>query len=106
MKIKKGDKVKILVGKDKGKTGKVIQIFPERDRLVIEDRNIMIKNVRPKRQGEKGQKVDFPAAISASNAELICPKCNRQTRIGHKILVIEKKKKKVRMCRKCKELIE
>jgi len=106
MKIKKGDKVKISVGKDKGKTGKVIQVFPERGRLVVEDRNIMIKNVRPKRQGEKGQKVEFPAAVSVSNVELMCPKCNRQTRIGYKVLAVEKKKKKVRMCRKCKELIE
>lgn len=106
MKIKKGDKVKILAGKDKGKTGKVIQVFPEKNRVVVEGRNILIKNVRPRRQGEKGQKVEFPAAVSASNVELICPKCNKPSRVGYKILGGEQKRRKVRMCRKCKELIE
>ena len=106
MRIKKGDKVKILVGKDRGKTGKIIQVFPEKGRVVVEGRNIMIKNVRPRKQGEKGQKVEFPAAVSVSNVELVCPKCNRQARVGYKTLAVEKKKKKVRMCRKCKELIE
>lgn len=106
MNIKKGDKVKILSGKDSGKTGKIIQVFPERNRVVVEGRNILIKHVRPRRQNEKGQKIEFPAAISDSNVQLVCPKCNKPARIGYKVLTAEKRKRKVRMCRKCKELIE
>ena len=108
MKIKAGDKVKIVAGKDKGKKGKVLQVFPEKKRVSVEGLNLAIKNLRPKRQGEKGQKIEFPAPINISNLMLMCPKCNKQTRIRYKLLdkVENKKNKKVRMCSKCKELID
>jgi large subunit ribosomal protein L24 len=106
MKFKKGDKVKIIKGKDAGKTGKIIQVFPERNKVVVEGQNIYIKNVRPKKQGEKGQKIEFPAAMQSANVRLVCPKCNKPVRIGYKILTGESKKKKVRQCRKCQEVIE
>jgi large subunit ribosomal protein L24 len=106
MKIKKGDKVKIVKGKDAGKTGKVIQVFPEKNKVVVEGLNIYIKNVRPRRQNEKGQKIEYPAPISAANVRLICPKCNQPTRIGYKMLSGESKKKKVRRCAKCQEVME
>ena len=102
MKIKKGDKVRILAGKDKGKTGKVLQVFIDRDKISVEGINLLFKNMRPKKQGEKGQRIQFPAPLSISNIVLVCPKCNKPTRIGYKIL---ENKKKVRVCRKCKETI-
>lgn len=99
MKIKKGDKVKILTGKDKGKTGKVLQIFVKKNKLSVEGANLLYKNMRPKKQGEKGQRIQFPAPLSLTNIVLICPKCNKPTRVGYKIL---ENKKKVRACKKCK----
>jgi len=108
MKIKSGDKVKIIAGKDKGKKGKVLQVFPEKKKASVEGLNLAIKNLRPRKQGEKGQKIEFPAPIDISNLMLMCPKCNKPTRIKYKILekVANKKNKKVRICSKCKELID
>ncbi|MFA6215022.1 MAG: 50S ribosomal protein L24 [Patescibacteria group bacterium] len=102
MNIKKGDKVKILAGKDKGKTGKVLQIFSERKKVSIEGINLLFKNMRPKKQNEKGQRIQFPAPVAASNIALVCPQCSQVSRVGHKIL---ENKKKVRICKKCKEII-
>ena len=107
MNIKKNDKVKILTGKDRGKSGKVLQILPAENRLSIEGLNLLIKHMRPRREGEKGQRIEFPAFISATNVALICPKCGRTTRIGAKIVKGEgKKDKKMRACKKCGEIIE
>ena len=99
MKIKKNDKVKILTGKDKGKEGKVLQVLPRYDKVVVEGLNIKFKNLRPRKQGEKGQRIEYPGPMSTSNVALICPKCNKITRVGYKIL---EDKKKVRTCKKCK----
>ena len=108
MKIKSGDKVKIIAGKDKGKKGKVLQVFKDKKKASIEGLNLAIKNLRPRKQGEKGQKIEFPAPLDISNLMLMCPKCNKPTRIKSKILdkVTNKKNKKVRSCSKCKELID
>ena len=102
MNIKKGDKIKVLAGKDKGKTGKVSQIFAERKKISVEGVNLLFKNMRPKKQGEKGQKIQFPAPFAISNVALVCPKCNKTTRVGYKI---SEGKNKVRVCKKCKEII-
>lgn len=102
MNIKKGDKVKILSGKDKGKTGKVLQIFNKKNKISVEGANLLFKNMRPKKQGEKGQKIQFPAALPVGNVVLVCPRCSKNTRISFKIL---ENKKKVRICKKCKEVI-
>lgn len=108
MKIKKDDKVKILAGKDKDKTGKVLQVFPERNRASIEGLNILIKHMRPRRDGEKGQRVEFPAPINTSNLALICPKCNKTTRVSYELVKKEGSKvgKKFRKCKKCEQLID
>lgn len=102
MRIKKGDKVKILAGKDKGKTGKVLQIFSVDRKIVVEGINILTKHTRPRKQGEKGQKIQLPAPLNISNVVLICPKCSKTTRISYKQ---GEKKKKFRVCKKCKETI-
>ncbi|MBA3047816.1 50S ribosomal protein L24 [Patescibacteria group bacterium] len=110
MKIKKGDKVKIIKGKDKGKSGKVLQVFPPRNRASIEGLNLLIKHMRPRKQGEKGQRIEFPSALDLSNVLLVCPKCNQSTRVGYKnieVKVGEKKKtKKIRICKKCKQTVD
>lgn len=103
MKIKKSDKIKIIAGKDEGKEGKVFEVLPEKRKVVIEGLNLAIKHMRPRRAGEKGQRIQFPMPMQASNVMLICNKCGKTTRVGYKIL---ENGKKVRMCKKCKEVIE
>jgi large subunit ribosomal protein L24 len=97
MHIKKGDNVKILSGKDRGKTGKVLRVFLGSDKLVVENANLVKKHQKPKRSGEKGQRMAVPAPINVSNIQIICPKCSKPTRIGKK----QTAQSKVRVCKKC-----
>lgn len=106
MNIKKNDKVEILAGKDKGKSGKILQSLPKGNRVSIEGLNLLIKHLRPRRDGEKGQRIEFPAFINASNVALICPKCGKKTRVAYKIVEQNGKSKKYRVCKKCQEVIE
>jgi large subunit ribosomal protein L24 len=101
MKVKKGDSVLIIAGKDKGKTGKIMKALPKEAKVLIEGINLRKKHTRPKREGEKGQVVEVPAALDVSDVKMICPKCGKVTRIGYKI---EKDIKK-RICKKCKQEI-
>jgi len=101
MKIKTGDTVLIISGKDKGKKGKVIKSLPREGRIIVEGINIRKKHVRPRREGEKGQIVEVPAPFDVSNVKLICPKCKNATRIGYKIV----EKNKYRVCKKCNQEI-
>lgn len=102
MKIKINDKVKVTSGKDAGKTGKVIQVFPKDEKIVVEGVNIMKKSLKSGKKGEKGQLIELAAPFYASKATLVCPKCNLDTRVGYKMEGTDKK----RVCRKCKEIIE
>ncbi|MBZ1345077.1 MAG: 50S ribosomal protein L24 [Candidatus Nealsonbacteria bacterium] len=97
MKIKKGDTVLIILGKDRGRKGKVLKIIPEKESLIVEGINIKKKHIRPKKGGEKGRIVQIAAPIHISNAKLICSKCGKPSRIGYKII----EKKKNRICKKC-----
>ena len=107
MNIKKGDKVQIIAGKDKGKTGKVLQVFPEKKRISVEGLNLLIKHMRPRRQGEDGQRIEFPAPMNISNVMLVCPKCGKPSRVGKKIVEVEgKRNKKYRECKKCKQTVD
>ncbi|MFA5643924.1 MAG: 50S ribosomal protein L24 [Patescibacteria group bacterium] len=107
MKIKKNDKIKILIGKDRGKTGKVLQVFPEEGRVSVEGLNILIKHLRPQKRGEKGQRIEFPGLINISNVILICPKCGQTTRVSYKNVKDENNKdKKFRICKKCQETLD
>jgi len=103
MKIKKGDQVLIISGKDRTRKGKILQVLPKEERVLVEGINIRKKSVRPKRSGEKGQLVEMPGQISISNLKLICPKCKKATRVGYKIISPSAggKKTKVRICKKC-----
>jgi len=98
MKIRKDDKVIILSGKDKGKKGKVLKAIPRDGRVIVENVNIVKKHQRPKKQGEKGQRIEVASPIDVSKVMLICPKCGKNTRVGYKVL---ENKEKVRVCKKC-----
>lgn len=100
MKIRKGDTVLLTAGKDKNKKGKVIQILSGENKLIIEGINIVKKHVRPKRSGEKGQRVEVPRPLSLSNVKLVCPKCKKSTRVGYNI-ASKGREKRIRTCKKC-----
>ncbi len=97
MKIKKGDTVLIIAGKDKGKKGKVIEVFPLIKKIVVEGANLRKKHVKPKKSGEKGQVVNLPSPFDVSNVKIICSKCQKPVRLGYKI----GEKNKLRVCKKC-----
>lgn len=102
MKIKSNDNVKIIKGKDRNKEGKVIQVFPEAGKVVVEGLNLMKKHLRTRKAGEKGQILELAAPVRVENVSLICPKCSRTTRVGYKLDGKDKK----RVCAKCKEFID
>lgn len=96
--IKKGDNVIVLSGKDRGKSGKVFNVFLKQNKVVVENINLKKKHRRPRKQGEKGQIVNMASPLDASNVMLICKNCGKRTRIGKKIL---EDKTKIRVCKKC-----
>lgn len=107
MNIKKNDKVQIIAGKDKGKSGKVLQVSPKEGRVSVEGLNLLIKHMRPRREGEKGQRIEFPAFLPVSNVMLVCPKCDKATRVAYKMVAAaDGRQKKYRTCRKCQAVID
>lgn len=100
MKIKKGDKVKMISGKDRGKTGKVIK--SREGKISVEGLNLVKKHVRPRKQGEKGQKIEAPRFVDVSKTMLVCPNCGASVRVGYKFT---DKGIKQRVCKKCKQNI-
>ncbi len=84
--VKKGDTVLVLSGKSRGKQGKVLEVSPKEGKVIVEKANMVIKHVKPRRQGEAGGRIEAEGAIYASKVQVICPKCKMPTRIGHKIL--------------------
>jgi large subunit ribosomal protein L24 len=101
MKVKKGDNVLIIAGKDKGRTGKIIRSFPKDLMVLVEGINLKKKHVRPRREGEKGQVVEIPGALTIANVKLVCPKCGKASRVGYKV----EKDRKFRVCKKCNQEI-
>jgi large subunit ribosomal protein L24 len=104
MKIKKGDTIKVKAGKDKGKTGKVLQSLPGLNRVSVEGVNVLVKHLRSNKDGQEGQKIEFPSPIHVSNVSLVCSHCGKVTRIQHQRSEGEPQKK-VRTCAKCKTAI-
>ena len=99
-KIKVGDTVKIRLGKDKGRTGKIEKIFPKKDMVLIPDINIYKKHVKGQ-QGKKGGIYEIPKPISITKISLVCPNCKKPTKVGFKYVG----KIKVRICKRCKKEI-
>ncbi len=109
MKIKKGDTIKVLIGKDKGKTSQVERVFPRDGRVLIAGVNEFKRHVKSRAQnpatrsgGQKSEIVTITKPLPASNVAIICPKCKKPTRIGFKF----EKGKKIRICRKCSKSID
>lgn len=100
-KIRKGDKVKVLLGKDNGREGSVEKVFPKEDKVIVAGVNIYKRSV--KKMGEtQGGIIDLLKPVNISNIVLICPNCNKPTRVGFKV----EKDTKVRICKKCKKEIK
>ena len=97
MRVKKGDTVKVLSGKDKGKTGEVLEILPKTNKIVVKVINIIKKHTKPRKQGEEGGILSMEGAIHVAKVNVVCPKCGKATKIGYS----EEKGEKVRVCKKC-----
>ena len=97
IRLKKGDNVQVIAGKDKGKTGKLVKVMRDAGRVVIEDVNVYTKHLRPTTQGAKGQTVQVARSLAISNVNIICKSCNKPVRIGHKV----EGDTKTRICKSC-----
>ena len=97
MNIKKDDKVVVLSGKDKGKQGKILVSDPKAAKVIVEGVNVATKHQKPRKQGEEGGIIKVETPIYAAKVQLVCPKCGKATRVGHKV----EGDKKVRVCKKC-----
>lgn len=107
MHIKKDDLVQIVSGNDRGKQGRVLKVFPEENRIIVEGVNFIKRHTRPNQKLPQGGIIEREGSIHASNAMVICPKCNQLTTTGMKPVVDETKNKtsRVRYCKKCGEMI-
>lgn len=102
MKLRKGDQVEVLIGRDKGKKGKIERILLKKKELIIPGVNLFKKHTKPQGEGKPGGRVEIIKPLSVSAVALICPKCGRKARIGFQI---DKEGRKLRICRKCEALI-
>ena len=101
MKILKGDNVKILIGKDKGREGIVVKAMPKKDKVVVKGLNLFKKHIKPS-QGKPGSIIERERAILVSKVALICPSCKKTVRVAYQI---DKSGEKSRICRKCKSML-
>lgn len=102
--IRKNDNVVVITGRDRGKRGRVLQLVPAKNRLIVEGVNIVKRHTRPNpRQNVKGGIVEREAPLHASNVQIICPECGAPTRIGKRLLGDGRK---VRICRKCDGVVD
>lgn len=97
MKIKKGDTAVVISGKEKGKQAKVLKVDPKASKVVLEGTNMLTKHKKPKNQTTPGGIIKQEGALYASNVMVVCPKCNKATRVGHEV----KDGQKARICKKC-----
>lgn len=97
MKLKKGDIVQVMSGKEKGKRGKISRVYPEDFLLVVEGVNIKKRHRKPTKSGEKGQTIEKQNPIPSSKVQLVCSKCSKAVRIGYRV----EGKTKIRICKKC-----
>ncbi len=100
--VRKGDKVVVITGKDAGKQGKIIEVDPKRNRVIVEGVNVVKRHSRPTRKLPQGGIQEKEAPISRSNVMLICGRCHKPTRVGKRIL---DDGSKVRICKKCGEAL-
>ncbi len=101
MKIRKGDKVKVIAGKDKGRTGQVERVYPKSDKVLIQGINIYKKHIKKNEQMPQGGVVEIPRPINVAKISLVCSHCGKAARIGYKV----EKNRKLRICKKCQSNI-
>lgn len=99
MKLKKGDTIQIISGKDRGKTAKIVRVDLGEGRLLAEGINLKKKHIKPRAKGKKGEIVEIPVPFPASIAMIICSSCKKPTRIGFRM----EGEEKIRICKKCKK---
>ncbi len=102
MKIKKNDNVKVIIGKDSGKSGLVEAVFADLNKVIVKGIHIQKKHIKPSQKNPQGGIIDINKKLDVSDVMLICPNCGKTTRIGYKI----EKDKKIRICKKCKQSVE
>lgn len=100
--VKTGDTVLVISGKEKGKQGKVLAVSPAERKVIVEKVNMVSKHVKPRRMGEQGGIIKVEGAMYADKVQIVCPRCKKPTRIGHKIY---EDGTKSRICRKCGETL-
>jgi len=100
--VKKNDQVVVIMGKEKGKIGKVLSVNPEKQRVIVEKVNFIKRHTRPSARQRQGGIIEREGTIHISNVMVVCPKCNKPTRITKRIL---EEQKKVRACKKCGEIL-
>lgn len=103
MEIRKNDSVMVIAGKERGKTGKVLRVLPEKNAVIIERISIVKRHTKPRGPQQTGGIIENEVAINASNIMMMCDKCNAPVRIGHKEL---SDGKKIRICRRCNEALD
>lgn len=103
MQIRRNDNVMVISGKERGKTGKVLRVHPDKDSIIIERVNLVKRHTKPRGPQQPGGIVEKEAPIQASNVMMMCDKCNAPVRVGHKIFGDGKK---IRICRRCKEALD
>lgn len=101
--VKKNDTVKVISGKEKGKSGKILKAYPAKGRVIIEHLHMIKKHTKRQSQGQGGGIVEREGTVHVSNVMLVCPSCKQATRIGKKIL---EDGSKVRTCKKCGEVVD
>ena len=102
MRVKTGDMVVVIAGKELGKQGKVLRVFPRRQRLAVEKINMIKRHTRPSQQNQQGGIIEKEGTLHVSNVMLLCNKCDKGVRVGSKVL---DDGSKVRVCRSCGEQI-
>ncbi len=99
--VRKGDLVVVLAGKDKGKQGRVLKVFPEPQKIIVEKINFGKRHTKPNREQQQGGIVEKEIPIPVSKVQIICGKCRKNTRVAYKILG----DKKTRVCKNCGEIL-
>ena len=107
MRVRKNDQVLVLAGNYKGKKGKVLKVFPEEDRVIVEGVNFIKRHSKPTQQNPQGGIVEKEASIHVSSIMVICPKCNTPSRMGTEVVFDEaqQRKNRVRICKRCGEML-
>lgn len=101
--IKKNDTVLVMTGKEKGKRGRVLSVYPLKERILVEKINIIKRHMKPTRKYTQGGIIEKEAPLHISNVMLVCPKCSKPARISNSVL---QDGRKLRVCKKCREVID